>query len=263
MVLWMVTAAWGAPCDTPVSQVQIGERADALLAAFSAFDEAAFGSARDQLFLDIACVSEPLERGVAARVHLAAGVGHFTAGDTELARAGLDAAHQLDPSVWIDDMVPEAHPLDVMWIEAESLARLTEPVAAPLSGVLLWDGTKGRERPSTRATLAQHVVDNEVQFTAWVAPGQPLPRYEAKPEGDPKLASRVALGGVGLAVVGGGLYGAAMVSRSRFDTYDPSIDFDTREEWAMDQQQRTNRLMGAAGALGAVGLGTLVVSRVF
>lgn len=263
MVLWLVTAAWGAPCSTPVTQAQIGERADAMLAAFSSFDEMAFGSARDQLFLDIGCVSEPLQTGVAARVHLAAGVGHFTAGETELARAGLDAAHQLDASVWIADMVPEAHPLDVMWTEAETLAYLTEPVPVPVSGVLLWDGRKGRERPSSRATLAQHVVDNEVQFTAWVAPGQPLPRYEAKTERDPKIANRVAFGGAGIALAGGVLYGAALASRAKFNTYDPTIDFDSREQWANEQQRRTNLLTGASGVLGVAGLTTIAVSRTF
>lgn len=123
---------------------------------------------------------------LAAKYHRVQGLAAFLRRDTNAAAAHFDSARALEPDfVLPTTMVPTGHPVRALY-EAAPTQGSSETLQAPAEGRLVLDGRAVLARSPDRPVIAQ-LVDprGEVQWTALVQPGQPLPAYPTNGDGKP------------------------------------------------------------------------------
>ncbi len=264
--MWgLFVSAVYAACSAvvPVATFEAGlSRAEV---AFGNLDVAGFDAAMDEAMLDVGCIDAVVPPRVAARIHRLQGLRFYAARDERRALASFAASRALDPAWdWPETMLPRGHAARALWAQATTVPPARVAVPAPTGGVLVFDGTKGLERPTAWATVAQLVgEDFQLQTSVYLLPDALMFAYpsearparpEPTPKGDkPAIGWFVASGA--LAVASAGTYGAAAASADRFT--DPTVDADLDALAA--RRRTTNTLVGAsAGLLGAAAVAGVI-----
>lgn len=255
------------PCAAPATQANL---AGALLraeSAFGALDVEAFTRSMDDAIFLVPCLAEPVDVTQAARLHRLQGIRQFVANEEERAVASFAAARAIDPTyqlpVWL---VPEGSAIRDLYGRMPVENGTKALVPAPVEGTLRFDGVESLERPTSWSSFV-HVLDGHgaVLESAYLFPGDAMPSYTAAPEPVEATAPAIAsstrashrLGfnligaSVGSAVCAGVLYGVAANSAANFEASHP----DWSESDLLASRSRTNNLVVASGALGAIAAG--------
>lgn len=254
--LWMARAL-AADCLAPSVAADISARLDAAEAGYIALDETRFVDSLDDAALVLPCVTDTITRDQSARYHRFEGLRLYTVGDKRTATLALRASRVIEPRYRFDDaLLPKEHELRREY-DALPLAEGTvATVARPKRGSLRFDGTATQARPTERATIFQLLdAEGKVLDTAYVYPGQPLPRYDAVPRTRNALLGASA----GAVVLAGVFYGLAWGANAQFnDTTNTAITYDELK----DLQGQTVAFTAVSGGLLAVAAGTGVAAFV-
>ncbi|MCB9760216.1 MAG: hypothetical protein H6739_10310 [Alphaproteobacteria bacterium] len=240
-------------------------------AAFGRLQLDAFNAATTQAAEILPCLSEPLPRPLAATFHRTRGLRLFVERDIEGARLSFAAARSIEPAYrFPTDLVPEGNPVlqeyGAVDVEAGTWLPLPEP-----EGRVTFDGRDELSRPVDWPTIMQIFdIAGQVQQTVYLQPGDPTPEYNIRvitlrdripPLLEPNIPPnpRLLAGAGGAALVAGGLYTAAVLSRRAFD--DDGTDTDLIDPL----RARTNGLVVATWVGGtaavALGAGAFFVAR--
>jgi hypothetical protein len=244
-------------CPTPPDRttLQLTSQLEAAERSYRDADVKGFVAAAEQIDAVLPCVAEVVPRSLIARVHRTNGMRAFVDRDPDAASDSFAGARAIEPDyAFPSDMVPEQHPMAKLYREAPETAT-TSPSPRPAEGSLLFDGRRTLDRPYTRDTLLQHVIDDAVVATYLLRPGQPTPEYPVWTEETAKKrgfgASKGLLIGAGVAALAaGGTYLAAGGQRAAY------LDAPVEHKDAL--RSRTNALVVTSAGVGlaAVGLGT-------
>ncbi len=243
-------------CPTTPSRttLELTAQLEAAERSYRNADVEGFVAAAEQIDAVLPCIAEVVPRSLIARVHRTNGMRAFVDRDPDAATDAFAGAKSIEPDyAFPSDMVPEQHPMAALYRDAPETAT-TSPSPRPLDGSLLFDGRRSLDRPYTRATLLQRVVDDEVVATWMLRPGQPTPDYPVWTEEAAKKGfgtSKILLVGAGVAALAaGGTYLAAGSNRSAY------LNGPVEHKDAL--RSRTNALVITSAGVGAaaVGLGT-------
>lgn len=256
-----------APCAAPATRADLQDTLQRAESAFSALDVETFTRSMDDAIFLVPCLTEVVEAPSIARLHRLQGIRQFVANQEDraveafAAARATDAAYQLP--VWL---VPEGSAIRDLYGRMPLENGTSETVPAPVAGALRFDGVVSQDRPGSWSSFLQ-ILDGtgKVVATAYLFPGDALPAYTAQepvavataPSGGTRRPSRkvgLALASVSAgAVLGAGaLYGLASASAADFSEDHPEWD----ESDLLLSRSRTNNLVIASGALGAVAAAT-------
>jgi hypothetical protein len=254
MLPWLAASVARADCDGRTLT-------DAVTRAESAFvdmDETTFRTASSDAQVTLDCLSEVLTPVQVAAYHRVRALGAFLGGDHARATLDFRAVLGTQPGyVLPQEIAPVGHPLRADFEGSKQFADAERfGLPAPAEGWLLVDGQRSAQAPAGRPFLLQWLDDDGVvSLSAWIDVGDPVPRYPqavaAAPAPAPVPAPVERRGGaltwvgVSTAVVGGGLYGAAFVTRGR---YEAAVDAGD-EQAIRGMHGLTNGLTGAGVAL--------------
>lgn len=225
---------------------------------------AGFTAAADAVVLDVACVDVVLEPPTVARVHRLLGLRWFVARKDEAAAQAFAAARRADPTLRLEGL-PEGHVALELFERFDPRTLRDTPVAPARTGALWFDGRKGPSRPEDVPTVMQRVdKDGVARVTAYVAPDEPLPDYEARAlprETTQATRCRAQVAGwwaaTGVAAVASGvLAGLSVGAEANFYEAQPTW---TEEDFAR-QRGRTNGLVIGSATAGGVALGLSAVA---
>ena len=267
MVLAFSSLAW-ADCDAPVSPDTLAALGAQVEDGLRSLDKERVLASAQLSAEAIPCLDAPLSPELAAQAHRSQGYSAFLSGDRETALLYFTASAMVAPDYELPaDLVPPSHPIAVLYQEGRGSADLTDTLAEPAQGFLVFDGTATELRPTSRPTVGQYVDETGlVAFSAALMPEDPVPGYPtmAVPSDTTPSGSGMAIrwplvaGTVGAVLVSGGLYAASLKSE---DAYYES----TSVSEAVSQRRTTHALTVAAGtsATVAVGLGVGTVVLTF
>jgi hypothetical protein len=239
--------------------------------AFQELDEGGFDQSVHQAALVTRCLDRPLTPLLAARLHWVSGIQLYLQREPQRAAFALAAARTLEPTWTLsEDVLPRGHELWELYRKQSGTAELAiQP--RPRAGELWFDGVETIERPIDRATVVQHVTDDDaIALTRYLLPGEGMPDYGAN-VGSPDLGgaagaapgptrTRARLVQPWLAASAGaaaaGALGTFLIARQAegdFKAEDPSATLDDLDRL----RARTNRAGAASTGLSvaAVGLG--------
>ena len=156
---------------------------DASEAAYGAGEESEFRSAAGLVASTENCLSEPATPAASARAHRMRGLVALADRSRQQATAAFSAARLADPSMDMPASIAPTHgPVARAWAAAEIGADPTTALAAPATGMLMFDGRVSLARPTARATLAQLVtVEGSAVTSAVLAPDDPMFAYPLPP----------------------------------------------------------------------------------
>jgi hypothetical protein len=238
----------GASC--PASMEQLGERADAGIAAFEDMDDRGFAEAVEGVRELVTCPDAAVDGVLASRLHLLMALDAYTDQQPERARAAFRAVLASDPTYSLSaGLAPRGNPLREIWDQARrDQTGPTADLAEPTEGSFYVDGLPATARPSDRPFVLQWIDDGgHVRWSDWLPTGAHLPievlaaMHEEDPmavfHADPTPArvqvdlsapddgrggrgASVALlaGAGGAALASGGLFAAALVSRGKWSS---------------------------------------------
>ncbi len=168
-----------AACPTPAALSELNRDVDRAERAYGTLDLDGFMSSSDALRTDLPCLSEPMTRVVAARIHRIEGLRGFVDSDRRGAAQSFAAARSLEPDYGFpEDLVPSGYPEWELYGAMDLSLGGTATVDPMIDGYILFDGKVGPERPTEWAAIVQIInEDGEVVNTAYLRPGQPMPSY--------------------------------------------------------------------------------------
>lgn len=177
MWLSLATLARGACSITELSgYLDTAER------SLTDVDLAGFRAAATAASATVACLSAPVDRPLAARIHRIAGLKAFFNKDEPRAESAFAAARRLDPTYsFPETLLPAGHPARKAWATLDPVPAETVVAAPPRQGELVFDGVVTRARPAAIPTVAQLVVSTHAVTGAYLWPGDPLFPYEIEP----------------------------------------------------------------------------------
>jgi hypothetical protein len=212
-----------AECPQPTHRAELALHLQAAEDAFGRLDRQAFGTFREGVLADLACLSEPLWPSEAARVHGLMALDAFLRHDDGSAVTNLRAATLADPAFDLPlDLFPAGHPLRLELQVARGLVPgAGRPLPLPAEGNVTVDGAPAEQAPGERPAILQWLVPPEVRGTVYLAPGDPLPAWGELPRTARVRTPRaphpwglVAASG-GAALVAGGCWGLAAERQAR------------------------------------------------
>lgn len=249
MLLWLLSAALAAPCGDPAPVSDLTDRLASAELAYADLDVDGFLVSLDRAFLLLPCLAGPVPTTEAARLHRLWALRSIGAEDLAGATASVTSARALDPiTPYSPDLVPEGHPMQVAWTNAD-LSGVPEPVRAPREGAAYVDGVAGAPRYLQRAHVLQ--VFNgagEPVAGAYVKAGAELPPYDKVPAALPLapetpaeprergfrpgrlalVSGAVALGGVATFASAGGVSDGNEIPESYFEAEDEASEVRLR-----------------------------------
>lgn len=168
--------------------------------AYGSADVDGFLAATSEMDTMLPCMQEQVPRSMVARLHRTFGIRAFVDRQPERAAAAFRGARSLEPDYHFPpQLVPAQHPMAKLYEENSEIGP-SEPVDAPATGALVFDGRRRPERPQERLSLFQRIdSDENVAETVLLWPGDPMPSYEVAvaepvavaPEPGPKKPERV------------------------------------------------------------------------
>lgn len=250
LALFSSSSAFAA-CEAPVSPGSVAPDVDRAIAAYANADVDGFYRATNTIKDTIPCLSGPIDRATAVRVHLILGARAFVDRNETGAAASFAAAKALDPAATLPaSLAPPTHPMSAVFAAVTPAAGAV-PVPAPLTGGLWFDGATGTERPSNRATIAQHLDGITPLGGSYLRPADPMFAYPVPaPEAPKRKATAWWVTAASAAAVSGGLYGLAAAGASQYGTA------AYEDEAAI--RGRTNGLVVASAGVGIVAVGASV-----
>jgi len=278
-----LASAAGPGCPALTLGPDLAEAAARAEQAFAETRVEDFQAVTAELSVRVACLMEPVDPAGAARVHRLMGLRAFVERQPERAQQAFAAARSLQPEyAWPEELIPWGHPLLAMYQAIPVEGGTFTPLPAPAAGWVYLDGRPAEPRPSAWPALLQ-VSDagGAIQLSAYLWPGEPLPAYPtARPPelarlpdpGSPAeepvaVAAAVtsttvrrgprpwALATAGVAAAGAGAL-LALASHSADTYWDPATSTQDLD----GLRRRTNGLVAASAAAGALGAGSCLVA---
>jgi hypothetical protein len=245
-------------CTVPLTAADLGLLLDDAEAAWIRLDPTAFTAATDDLAGRVLCLADEPDRALVARYHRVQGLRAFLVRDEERAERAFASARRIEPAAHLPTtLVPEGNPIQAAYSALPLDAVVLEPVPAPASGGLWFDGAAARERPANVPTLFQwRGSDGAIAATAYVWPGEPLPAYPVGPGSRSGARRTLLLAAAAGELVAAGLYVGAVVNHAAFE------DRDTRVDALDGLAARANGFNAAAIGVGIAGGATAVVAFV-
>ncbi len=261
MIVLLTTLLAHADCTQATTAADLSQQLTAAEAAYTSLDLPGFESSFTQALLTLPCLREPLSRIDAAALHRLQAMEHYVHQDTDAAEAALRSVIAIHPGALPSSTIaPPGNPLHDLILQAQEAGPGPEEnLPPPAEGSLLVDGSPASRYPTARPWVLQILQDDgSVTTTSYLTVGQALPQWSvaAVPA---RGARALLLSGGALAVIGGGMYGAALVRSTRYRDLDSGIATTAAE--LSTYRSTTNTLVilsaGVAGAgtlLGGVGL---------
>jgi hypothetical protein len=277
MLLLLAVASAGAACDAPTTSADLGASLAVADQAFAAMDLDAFQAAVSTSDATLACLREvltPFDVAAWARVQA---LHAYVATETDQTVQWFSTSLAIQPMFALPTSIaPDGNPLQALYVEARDRTPAeASAVTPPPGGVLYIDGARATTRPGGRPSLMQAVAaDGTLRWSASVGASDPLPDWTtlgfeapvvveqapimpspvASSRGGPSVGLLAGAGGA--AVVSGGLYAYALVSRGQYDDLGGS-ELSTEDLARM--RSRINTSVGVSAGVGAlaVGLGTV------
>ena len=246
--------AEGTACE-PTTTADIRSALEQAQSKFSALDVDGFKGATAQAHDDLPCLTDKFTRNLAAEYHRFAGLRSFVEKDPVNSTLSFAAARTIEPAYrFPESFVPPGNPVLSEYEAIDLEAGEFETVGEPKEGRIEFDGREALERPMSWPTLVQLFNDDgSVRFTGYLAPGDTLPAYDAKPLVDPDGGGgpNIALlgGGAGGLLLSGVFYGVASSAHTKYTSDATAYD-------ELDSLRGTiNSMQTASIAAGVVGLG--------
>ena len=178
MLLWIVSSALAAPCDTPVKPDQLAGFAEDALFAFATMDEDGFVTSADRARTEIACLDAPLMPPQAASIHRLEALRAFLDGNDAAALASFKAARRIEPDYRLSTKIaPEGGPLAELYAQAGKSKPGTAVGQSLPAGALMWvDGSSSGKRLADQPSVVQLIVGPEVAWSNLVDGSKSLPK---------------------------------------------------------------------------------------
>ncbi len=183
-----------SPCAFTARTTEVSQALDRSAAAYAGLDVEGFTGGVEEVRLMLPCVTDRFTTGEAANIHRMLGIAAFVGGDESRARESLAAAYRAEPDYrWPPEMVPQSHPIAILYNEAFQSEDTKLELVAPVEGELRFDGELSVMRPTARATVAQ-LLDDEggTVRTAYLFSDSVLFEYSADPQAREALANKLA-----------------------------------------------------------------------
>ena len=236
----------------------LGQTVDRFDEAFVELQLADFQEAINQANRTLTCMTEPLTPVHCAALHRMRAFDAFVSDDLRDATLHFQAVQATQPGYELpEDLVPKGHPMQEVFAEAKEYAATgTLDLSEPSKGWLTVDGQRTIIAPTSRPWVFQQFAeDGSVAQTRYMEVGAPLPEYKSRGHGG-GAKTIVLVSGIGLAVAGAGLYGAAYASRLNYDKAVATGDKEAIEAG----HGLTNGLALTSFGVGGVGLAMVGVS---
>ncbi len=255
------TPARAADCPEHYTALQFEDQLGAAESALASVDIELFKSNMERADQMIPCLSQRVIPSLAATYHRFYGLRLFGARDL-FAEKAFKAARYLEPGyVFSRSLIADGNPIHKAFEGVTFDDRPVDPLEAPGGGSIYIDGSRSLQRPNEWPTLIQWVEGNNVHFSEYLLPGNPVPTYPLASDisgvkRDPSLPLLATSGGT--AVLAGALYGIALINQGRYkNTVNPVPDPDLT-----NLRRTTNTLVVVSGisAATAVGTGVAVVA---
>ncbi len=251
----LVASVAAAPCGDAVSARVVDDLLEEAEASLGALDLDGFRSATVQVEAVLPCVSEPVTRALAARIHRVRGLQHYAASEPEQRDEAFAAARSLEPAYsFPSTVVAESNPIRTSY---EAAAASDEQVAQapPAQGELAFDGRRGIDRPAARASVYQRFdADGAVVDTAYLYSADPTPSYELLQAPDrPARPWALVAATAGASVATGVLVGLGYSAEAAWNAASSETEADPH-------RTRANSLALASGGAGVLALGGTVLT---
>lgn len=288
VLLLVPGVAGAAPCTAPTNTGDVALSLKAAEAAFSDLDGVRFLTETERALDSLPCVTDPVSRSLAARLHRTLGFKAFLQDDLAAAALAFSAARAAQPAYVLSMVqIPPAHPVRILYESQTTELGPTQILPSPAGASLLVDGRETQERLTGVAAVVQVVSDaGAVSLTALVPVGGSVPQYAievpapaqvaaaTKPESvqvapaatpasepaeSPTAGRGPVIGAAGAAILAGVVYGVAYAGKQQwYPASATQAEADTRR-WTV------NGLVIGSGVLAAtaVGLGATVVVKRF
>ncbi len=250
LLVALTPAFASAACPVAIDEGLLVQRIDGALDALVVLDIEAFRTRTDAVQGIVPCVDQALAPAQIADLHRLIGLRAF--GErADFAPGAFAAARRLEPDYHFPKaLIPPGNPVLDVYTSVSLDDRPTDRVRAPTEGYLMFDGERTVERPLTWPVVVQiYGDDGAVVDSAYLLPGEALPRYAGSSGFDPAtLRIPLAIAAGASAVSAGVLYGLASASHGRYlDAEDPVPYADLAP-----LRSRTNNLVVASGISAAV-----------
>ncbi len=281
-------SAFASPCSSPTTTADVALSLEAAEAAFGQLDGMGFLTEIERAVDALPCVTDPVSRSLAARLHRTVGFKAFLQEDEAGAALAFAAARAIQPAYQLPTtLVPPDHPVRLLYEAQDTAIGATTALPPPAGGSLLVDGREVDLLPSETDAILQVVSDaGAVQLTALVEAGASPPQYPIEvpepaqvaaasepepvpvaepaapaeePAEAPSMGKGPLLGAVGVGVLAGAAYGTAYFLKQTW--YLAAEDADTADS----RRTVVNGTVIGSGVLGAaaIALGATVVVKRF
>ena len=260
VVVWMGLAsslAAHGQCESSVSTTAVESVLTEATTALASLDVGVFKQKVDEAEAQLRCVDEAVSPQLAAELHRLVGIRAFGNRDP-IAERAFAAARYIEPNYeFSQSLIPERNPVRIEYDRAPWHDRATTGIERPASGALYVDGTPSTERPISWPAVIQWVDDSEdVRFTDYLLPGQPLPEYPlwvAPVTPDRKPPTVLVVSSVAAGLASGVLYGVALGQEAR---YKDVVNQPVPDKQLDDLRRKTNTLVLASAISGTAAIGT-------
>ena len=257
MILWLAPAI--AACADDTTTHDLLAAAGAADASFASMDLDGFNAHYADAMELLPCLDEVVSPPDAAAVHRMMALHAYVDGDLDGVVLAYHSASVLQPGFSLPTSVaPAGHPLRTAWDQASELPPSPVEQLIYPGLTLVVDGQAGAGVPTQRPAVVQvQQSSGEVLWTAWSAPGaplpQPIPESPQAPLPRPPVTTSVSVPwlGVGATVALGAAGGAWAYAAAQNRTFDA---LDTPYEDLSTLQARANSATAMAVGLGAVGV---------
>ncbi len=265
MLLLLAALAQASDCAEGVTTSDVYADIERATALFLELRIEEFASTMASLEATLPCVVEPIPQHLVAKLHRMIGLGRMAMDDRDHALLAFAAARRVEPNALLpEELVPPGSPVYRAYREASGVAEELVDVPAPEVGHVEFDAVPGLQRPlSWPAVFQRFDLAGGVLESAYLWPSEAVPDYAvASGVGPAALAvtaprhrTPLLASTIGVAALGGALYGGALASRAsyrRTSTPDGRLD---------GLRTRTNSLATASvvSVTAALGLGAAVV----
>lgn len=193
----MITIGWLAvalaqepvtegPCAEPARSADLVGAMEVAENAWSMADAAGFQGATVSIQSLLPCVTDPITRATAARIHRVQGMNYFLQRDGEKMQLAFAAARYVEPGwIWPADLVPADHPVQDQYVAKSIDDPLLDRTLQPRDGTSWFDGRESLDRPAGWPTIHQHRAEDGTVLGTWLLwPGDPVPDYPRKAVND-------------------------------------------------------------------------------
>lgn len=249
MWLSFLIASAHASCERIIPPAEVVERLDAAAVSLGEGELERFEDDLALVELGVQCLAEPVETGLAARLHRFWGIRAFAGGEQQVATSHFHTARSLAPDEGLP-VYPQGHPIQNAF--QASVESLPLDIQGPDRSPLFVDGAEAVTLDSAGAHLLQYRLADAQTLAYYQLPAGARPPWMAPPR-EKASSVRPILFGLGaaslVAAVGCGV-GNVLAGQS-------FLKGTSRAE-LKSRQRTTNGLAVATGVTGALGVGLVV-----